>query len=136
MAVADMDGKPQRLTKQQRHERIVAELRISPTIRALAREVAWLPELQLRRYVRTCGTRARILLNGAGSLDDLGICFGADLYQRAVEFLIDTKWAMSTDDILWRRTKLGLRLAKSDVEQLSIHLNAKEGIFEGRARHE
>jgi DeoR/GlpR family transcriptional regulator of sugar metabolism len=34
MTVADMQEKPQRLTKQQRHERIVAELRISPTIRA------------------------------------------------------------------------------------------------------
>ena len=104
--------------------------------RALAREFAWLPDSQLRRYVRTYGTRARALLNGARSLNDLGICFGADLYQREVKFLIDTEWAMSTDDILWRRTKLGLRLAKADVERLSIYLSSKEGALEGGARHE
>lgn len=98
---------------------------------ALARDYAWLPDAQRHRYIRTYGTRARLLLNGAGSLSDLGICFGADLYQREVEFVVDTEWAMSTDDIIWRRTKVGLRLAQAEVDRLSAHLNAKEATLAG-----
>lgn len=103
--------------------------------RTLAREYAWLPDLQLRRYVRTYGTRARALLNGADAPDDLGVCFGADLYQREVEFLINTEWAVSAADILWRRTKLGLRLTKAEVEKLTAYLNAGEAAVAGRGRH-
>ncbi len=48
--------------------------------RALAREFDWLPGALLRRYVKTYGTRAHALMDGARSLDELGPCFGADLY--------------------------------------------------------
>jgi D-erythritol 1-phosphate dehydrogenase len=98
---------------------------------ALGRKFSWLPSKQLRRYVRTYGTRSRALLNGVGSLAGLGPCFGADLYQKEVEFLIGTEWAMSTDDIIWRRTKLGLRLSVKDVEGLANYLNSAEGIANG-----
>jgi glycerol-3-phosphate dehydrogenase len=100
--------------------------------RVLAGEFGWLPGPQLRRYVKTYGTRSHALLNGARSLDDLGPCFGADLYQKEVDFLIDTEWAKSTDDIIWRRTKLGLRLGKTDVERLAVYLHSLEGAAEGR----
>ena len=95
---------------------------------ALGREFAWLPCTQLRRYVKTYGTRCRALLDGVGSLDDLGLCFGADLYQKEVEFLVATEWAMSTDDIIWRRTKLGLRLSPKDIESLANYLTSPERI--------
>ena len=49
---------------------------------------------------------------------DLGIHFGAGLYQREVEYLIRSEWAMTADDILWRRTKLGLRLSKDEADRL------------------
>lgn len=99
--------------------------------RALAREFGWLPSAQLRRYVRTYGTRSRALLNGAGSIDDLGVCFGVDLYQKEVDFLVETEWALSTDDIIWRRTKLGLRLSVKDVERLTNYLNTLEATANG-----
>ena len=44
--------------------------------------------------------------------EDLGIHFGADLYEREVTHLVENEWAMTADDILWRRTKLGLRLSE------------------------
>jgi len=65
-------------------------------------------------------------LNGANSLNDLGKYFGSDLYQKEVDFLVDTEWATSTDDIIWRRTKLGLRLSAKDVENLENYLNSSE----------
>jgi len=94
--------------------------------RTLSRDFDWLPRAQLHRYVRTYGTRCKVLLNGANSLNDLGKYFGSDLYQKEVDFLVDTEWATSTDDIIWRRTKLGLRLSAKDVENLENYLNSSE----------
>jgi glycerol-3-phosphate dehydrogenase len=68
----------------------------------------------VRRLARTYGTRAREIL----AVADPGIHFGADLYQREVEYLVRTEWAMTAEDILWRRTKLGLRLSAEQVGHL------------------
>ena len=46
----------------------------------------------------------------AKRMQDLGERFGADLTQREVDYLIEHEWARTADDILWRRTKLGLRV--------------------------
>ena len=54
--------------------------------------------------------------------NDLGRCFGADLYQREIDWLTGTEWARTADDILWRRTKLGLRLHAGEVEALRAAL--------------
>ena len=91
---------------------------------ALTRDFGWLPAGPAERYVRLYGTRARTLLGFARGLVDLGIPFGGDLYQREVDFLIETEWARTADDILWRRTKLGLRLTPDDVERLATYLSA------------
>ena len=91
---------------------------------ALKHEHGWLPDALARRYVRTYGMRVRDLLAGVREIDDLGRCFGADLYQREVEFLIDTEWARSAEDILWRRTKLGLRLAPAEILNLQRYLRS------------
>src|SRR5665213_3062076 len=57
--------------------------------------------------------RARHLLDGVRTIDDLGRHFGGALYQREVEFLQREEWASTADDILERRTKHGLRLTLS-----------------------
>ncbi len=88
----------------------------------LRREHGWIPERLARRYVRTYGTRARDLLTGMRGLQDLGQCLGVDLYEREAEFLIDTEWARSAEDILWRRTKLGLRFAQAEIENLERYV--------------
>jgi glycerol-3-phosphate dehydrogenase len=68
----------------------------------------------IRRYARAYGTCAREIL----AVEDPGIHFGAGLYQREVEYLVRTEWAMTADDILWRRTKLGLRLTPGETSHL------------------
>ncbi|MFH3479807.1 glycerol-3-phosphate dehydrogenase [Xanthobacter variabilis] len=83
----------------------------------LRRDFPALDPALLRRLARTHGTRTRQLLDGVRSMDDLGDGFGGGLYQREVDFLMDTEWAHSADDVLWRRTKIGLRL---DVEAAAM----------------
>lgn len=81
---------------------------------AISRDYPWLPEELVRRYVHCYGTLCHLFLNDINSLSGMGIHFGQGLYSNEVDYLIDHEWASSSEDILWRRTKLGL------------HLNAKQ----------
>jgi D-erythritol 1-phosphate dehydrogenase len=81
---------------------------------ALGAEFPFLPPALARRYARLYGTRARAMLKDARSIADLGPCLGADLYERELGYLRETEWAVSADDVLWRRTKLGLFLSAGD----------------------
>ena len=76
----------------------------------IERMIADLPHKLAERLFRTYGTRAVKILEGASRLKDLGENLGAGLSQREVDYLIAEEWARSADDILWRRTKLGLKL--------------------------
>ena len=77
------------------------------------------------RLVRTYGTIAPDIFAGASRKEDLGIDFGAGLYEREVAHLIDKEWAMTADDVLWRRTKLGLRMSEAERGRLSDWLADK-----------
>jgi glycerol-3-phosphate dehydrogenase len=88
-------------------------------------QYAWLPENILQRYAKNYGTRSFIILKNASSLEDLGIEFGAGLFQREVEYLINNEWAKTVDDILWRNTKLGLFLSAAEKQKLISWLDKK-----------
>lgn len=75
------------------------------------------------RLVRAYGTRAWRLLGGAAGAGDLGPVFGADLTAREVDYLVAEEWAREAPDILWRRSKLGLRVAPEDVRRLEAYLS-------------
>ena len=60
--------------------------------------------------MRLYGTRARALLGLRSRVADLGRHFGADLYEGEVRYLMEHEWARTAEDVLWRRTKLGLQL--------------------------
>jgi len=92
---------------------------------ALIRDHGGFPARQMRRYARLYGTRTRDLLAHAKSPDDLGRCFGADLHAREIDFLTETEWARTADDILWRRTKLGLRLSPQEIEAVAQYVAAR-----------
>jgi glycerol-3-phosphate dehydrogenase len=92
---------------------------------ALSREHAALPPPLMRRYARLYGTRARLLLEGVKGEADLGEDFGAGLRAREIDFLRRTEWAAAADDILWRRTKLGLDMAPDARRRLEDHLARK-----------
>jgi glycerol-3-phosphate dehydrogenase len=76
----------------------------------------------IRRLARAYGTEARTILADG----DLGPIFGADLGQREVDFLVEKEWARSADDILWRRSKLGLRFSPEEVAALSRYLEERD----------
>ncbi|MCZ8545028.1 glycerol-3-phosphate dehydrogenase [Mesorhizobium qingshengii] len=71
-----------------------------------------------RRLTRLYGTRARTLLGLARSNADLGRCFGADLYEAEVRYLVENEWAVTAEDVLWRRTKHGLHLGREQAAAL------------------
>jgi len=83
----------------------------------------FLTEAWARRLVRTYGTEARSLLGNARRLDDLGRRFGADLTEREVRWLMDREFARTASDVLWRRTKLGLRLSAGEAAALDAFMN-------------
>ncbi|MEX0752727.1 MAG: glycerol-3-phosphate dehydrogenase [Xanthobacteraceae bacterium] len=79
----------------------------------------FLAENHARRLVQAYGTRVGRILGTAKSMDDLGTRFGADLTEAEVRYLTDHEWAQTADDVLWRRTKLGLRFSGGEKETLA-----------------
>lgn len=77
---------------------------------------------QARRLVGRYGTRIGLVLGDARSAADLGAYFGEDLSEAEVRYLVAQEWAETADDILWRRTKLGLRVTASETQRLSAFL--------------
>jgi len=78
----------------------------------------WLPDALALRLCRNYGSRALRIVESCSHLQDLGERFGADLYTAEVDYLVDYEWARSADDILWRRSKLGLRIDAAGAMQL------------------
>jgi len=84
-----------------------------------------LPQTLIHRLVRNYGTDTRIILGGAQAPGDLGTCFGADLYEAEVRFLMREEWAKTADDVLWRRSKLGLLLNADEAASLDSWMSAR-----------
>ncbi len=83
----------------------------------------FVPPRLLARWFRSYGTDIDALLDGVDSVDGLGRHFGEQLYEREVRWMIEHEWALTVDDVLWRRSKLGLRRAGIDVEALASWLS-------------
>ena len=82
----------------------------------------FISERHARRLFGLYGTRARALLGEAASMADLGHLFGGDLYEAEVRYLMAEEWAVEADDILWRRTKCGLRLTHEQANDLARYM--------------
>ena len=91
-------------------------------VRLLRADFPGLDPALLHRCARAYGTRAFALLAGVTGEDDLGEWFGAHLCAREVDFLMDTEWAASADDVLWRRSKLGLRTSPAEAARLDAYM--------------
>ena len=74
----------------------------------------FLSEPQARRLVRAYGTRLATILGDAQSFDDLGLRLMDDLTGAEVRYLVEHEWAETADDVLWRRSKLGLKASPDD----------------------
>ncbi len=75
----------------------------------------------LERLARSYGSRSLLLLDGCDESGDLGVGFGGDLYAREVDYLVRTEWARCAEDILLRRTKLGLHLGPESSVMLEAY---------------
>jgi len=95
-------------------------------LRTLARRYPWLPDALRLRYALAYGTRIERVLGSAASLGGLGEEILPQLYENELEYLYREEFAHSAQDILWRRSKLGLHLAKGDVSPLERWLAARE----------
>ncbi len=84
----------------------------------------YLQDDQIARFVRHYGTESLRILDGSASLDDLGRHFGAGLYEREVGWLMTHEWATRAEDVAWRRTKLGLKLTRSEMADLDAWMQA------------
>lgn len=94
-------------------------------ISALARDYSFLDTVTARRLIRAYGTRAWAMLGDARSAGDMGEDFGAGLTAREVAYLMDAEWAATAEDVLWRRSKLGLRLDADGQARLAAWMEAR-----------
>jgi glycerol-3-phosphate dehydrogenase len=93
-------------------------------------EHAYLDHDWAERLVRAYGMDAFDMLAGAKDIADLGICFGGTLYAREVDWLRQHEWAVTADDILWRRSKLGLVLDDQAATRLTAWLASASPLTE------
>jgi glycerol-3-phosphate dehydrogenase len=78
----------------------------------------FLSEPHARRLVRAYGRRAERILGSAQSMDDLGARFTDDLTGAEVRYLIENEWAQTAEDVLYRRSKLGLKATDEETAAL------------------
>jgi glycerol-3-phosphate dehydrogenase len=70
----------------------------------------WLGSVLAHRLARAYGTRVERIIGSARRREDLGVDLGAGLHEAELDYLRREEWAAQADDVLWRRSKLGLRL--------------------------
>lgn len=82
----------------------------------------WLLKELKERYLATYGCYTENLLNNCTSMKDLGYHFSNGLFQVEVDYLCREEWAQTCEDILWRRTKLGLNFESEKLQRLRSYL--------------
>uniref|UniRef100_UPI0035935D10 glycerol-3-phosphate dehydrogenase n=1 Tax=Blastomonas sp. TaxID=1909299 RepID=UPI0035935D10 len=93
--------------------------------RELAARYRFLADGEAERMIRLYGTRAGIFLGNAIASGDLGEDFGHGLTASEVDYLIDYEWARTAEDVLWRRTKLGLHFSADETARLSSYITER-----------
>ena len=96
-------------------------------VAALRAGYPFLEPAHAARLVRLYGTRARVLLGQARSAAELGRHFGADLFEAEIRYLMAHEWATTAQDVLWRRTKRGLRLTEAEAAALEDYMRGTVG---------
>ncbi|MEQ9347963.1 MAG: glycerol-3-phosphate dehydrogenase [Thalassospira sp.] len=81
----------------------------------LKSEFPWMPRPLRDYYGRRYGTLTRRIVGNATGFDGLGRFFGAHLYEAEVNWLVENEWAMTAEDIIWRRTKHRLDMTEVEI---------------------
>lgn len=87
-------------------------------VSGLRRDFPFLTDRWALRLVRAYGTEARLILGTARTAADLGRDFGATLTEAELRWLHTREWARTAEDVVWRRSKLGLRLQPEQVQAI------------------
>ena len=95
---------------------------LSPLLAETERRWPFLPAPMRLRLARAYGSRVDQVLGDATTLHDLGEDLGGGLHAREVDHLLAHEWARTADDILWRRTKLGLTATPAERDRLAAYL--------------
>src|SRR5579871_3145031 len=98
----------------------------------LMRDYPFLTSFHANRLAHAYGTRAMRILGMAKSMDDLGQVFGASLTEAEVKYLVAEEWAHTTEDIVWRRSKLGLRMTQQEIAGLDAWIAGQSAAPRGR----
>ncbi len=102
---------------------------VEQRIAELTRKYSFLSPANVRRMFRAYGTDVEKIIGGVRSAAGMGKSFGP-LTEREVEWLKTMEWARSADDILWRRSKLGLHMSNDEQDELRQHFAAGPGVKE------
>lgn len=93
-------------------------------VQDMQRKYAWLPPSLVTRYARAYGTRIHALLGERKRVADMGEEIAPGLFVAEVHYLMQTEWAMTAGDILWRRSKLGLHVPAGTEAKLDAWMQA------------
>lgn len=96
-------------------------------LRDLMAKYPFITESWALRLVRAYGTMAALMLGDAQSEADLGAAFGATLTACEVDWLMATEFAQTAEDVVWRRSKLGLRLTPAQIAAIDDYMKAAQG---------
>ena len=102
-------------------------------VASLHARAPFLPDAMARRLVRAYGTRAVEVVGDATGLEGMGADHGAGLTGAEVDYLQRHEWARTAEDVVWRRTKLGLRLTAEQVATLDRAMAQGQHAPQGRA---
>lgn len=94
-------------------------------IRALKIRYPFLSDYTCRRLIRAYGTEATDMIGAAASDADLGRAFGAGLTEVELRWLMAREFAQTAEDVVWRRSKLGLRLSPQEVAAIDTWMKAE-----------
>jgi glycerol-3-phosphate dehydrogenase len=101
----------------------IADARFAPFAEAFAKRHPWLPAALARRYARAYGTRAERVIGNATSLDGLGAVIAPGIHEAELQYLRENEWATCAQDVLWRRSKLGLHVAPGTLDAVTADLD-------------
>ena len=94
-------------------------------LHTLCSKYPWLDAATVVRLARAYGTRVERILGKAGGACDLGVDFGAGLFQAEIDYLVDQEFALTAADILWRRSKRGLHLSPGERALLGTYVDER-----------
>ena len=97
-------------------------------LRKLKSEHQYLDEKHAYRLMRLYGTKAWDILDGVPDVEGLGQHFGSDLYEVEVRYLMGEEWAMTAEDILYRRTKRGLHMNGDQIAALDAFMKSERPV--------